>query len=250
MSDVKKQLATLPKAEKVEGISVDLTAFSEKATELVAQAERAVIETAEQYATGGDLIKIASVQAKKVDEMRKGLSGPFHSMWKFINDQFNTTKAEFDVVRRTIEPKMLGWKKKEDERLAEEARAEAKRLEEEALERAALEQTDEGQDDVLEAAAEASEELVEKSGVKLQRGNFGSSTGTAKKYSTRVSSPIDFLRALIKHIDDGNKRDISLMGIVDLKKGGLNQLAKEMRKAGVKRMPGAEFVEEDSLRIY
>ena len=102
----------------------------------------------------------------------------------------------------------------------------------------------------MEAAAEASEEMVEKAGVKLQRGNYGSSTGTAKKYSTQVDSPIDFLRALIEHIDDDNKRDISLMGLVEFKKGGLNQFAKTMRAAGVKRMPGARFTEEDSLRVY
>lgn len=249
MSQALEQIKNLP-VKKVETISVDLTRFSAAATELVEQAKRAEIKTADDYAKGGDLIKIANVQAKKVDEQRSELSGPFHKMWKFINGQFNATKDEFGEVRKTIEPKMLAWKKAEDEKLRKEAEAEAKRLEEEALERAALEQSDEGQDEVLEAAAEASQTMVENSGVKLQRGDYGSSTGTAKKYSTNIISYLDFVRALVDHIDKGNARNIELGSIIELRKAGLNTLAKDMRKAGVKKMPGAEFTEEDSLRVY
>jgi len=249
MSKALEQIKNL-NVKRIETISVDMTKFGAIAVELVEQAERAEIKDSVDYAMGGDLIKIASVQSKKVDEMRKELSGPFHVMWKFINTQFNTTKDQFGDVRKAIEPKMLAWKKIEDEKLRKEAAEEAKKLEEEALERAALEQSDEGQDEVLEAAAEASEELVEKAGVKLQRGDYGSSTGTAKKYSTYVTSQLDFLRALIKHIDDGNARNIELGSIIALHKGALNALAKDMRKAGVKQMPGAVFTEEDSLRVY
>lgn len=250
MTNITTQLATLPTPEKVKGISVDLTLFSETAKELIAQADRAVIETADHYAAGGDLIKIANVQAKKVDDMRKELSGPFHAMWKFINDQFGNTKKEFEAVRGTLEPKMLAWKRAEDEKLRKAAEEQARKLEEEALERAALEQTDEGQDEVLEAAAEASEAVVEKSGVSMQRGNYGSSTGTAKKYATNIESQLDFLRAIVKHIDDGNARGIELGSIIEFRKAGLNQLAKDMRKQGVKKMPGATFTESDSLRVY
>ena len=246
---VAKQIAALP-TKKLETIQVDLTGFSEAAQNLVAQAEKAVIDTADAYATGGDLIKIAATQAKKVDKMRTDLSGPFHSMWKFINGQFNTTKGEFDAVRKTIEPKMLAWKRAEDERLRKIAEAEAARLEEEALARAAEEKTEEGQDAVMETAGEAAQEVVENAGVTLQRGNYGSSTGTAKKYNTSVINQLDFLRAIIKHIDDGNARGIEIGSLVDLRKGGLNQLAKDMLAQGVKKMPGAEFVATDSLRVY
>lgn len=249
MSKALEQLKKLP-IKAIENISVDLTEYGEKAQELIAQADRAVIETADHYASGGDLIKIANTLAKKVDEQRKGLSGPFHAMWKFINGQFNTTKDEFGKVRATIEPKMLAWKKVEDEKLRVEAEKEAKLLEDEAIARAALEKSDEGQDEVLDAAAEASEEMVEKAGVGIQRGNYGSSTGSVKKYNTEVHSQIDFLRAIIRHIDEGNKRNIDLESIVELRKGGLNALAKDMRKQGVRQMVGAEFIESDSLRIY
>ena len=249
MSKALEQIKNLP-VKRIENISVDLTKFSEAAQDLVAQAERAVIETADHYASGGDLIKIANTQAKKVDELRTELSGPFHKMWKFINEQFNTTKKGFDGVRTALEPKMLAWKREEDKRLAAEAAAEAKRIEDEALAKAALEKTEEAQDEVMEAAAEATQDAVKDAGVKLTRGNYGSSTGSAKVYSTSVINQLDFLIAICQHITSGNKRNIQLGSIVEFRKGGLNQLAKEMRAQGVKRMPGAEFIESESLRIY
>lgn len=249
MTDVTTQIKNLP-VKRIENISVDLTRATEVSSKLLEQAKRAKITDAETYATGGDLIKIAATSAKKYDEMRKELSGPFHTMWKFLNGEFKKVADEFAAIRAEIEPKMLAWKKAEDEKLRKEAEEKAKRLEEEALERAALEQTDEGQDEVMEAAAEASETMVEDAGVALQRGNYGSSTGTSKKYTTNIENQIDFLRAIIKHIDDGNERNIQIGSIVELRKAGLNQLAKEMRKQGVKKMPGAVFTESDSLRVY
>ena len=239
----------LPSAESVEGMSIDLTKYSEAAKDMVEQAGRAEIVDAESYATGGDLIKIAAAQVKKLDAERTQLSGPFHSMWKFINAQYGTTKTEFGDVRKTIEPKMLAWKKAEDEKLRVIAAAEAKRLEDEALARAALEKTEEAQDEVMEVAAAASDQYVAKAGVEKQYGNFGSTTSTAKKYTTEIDNFVDFLRALVKHVDDGNKRGIDLQALIALNKGGLNKLAKDMRAAGVKKMPGAKFLEEDSLRV-
>lgn len=250
MSKFDKQLAVLPAAEKFSAVTVDLTNAGDKAVALLEQAKRAKITDEETYAKGGDLIKIARVEGQKVEDQRKKLSGPYHDMWKFINGAFNTTGGQFALIKKEIEPKMLAWKREEDKRLAEIARAEARVLEDEALARAALESTDEGQDEVLEEAAEAAVKVVENSGQGLARGNYGSSTGTRKTYRTNVISYLDFLRALVKHIDDGNARGIELGALVDLKKGGLNKLAQDMLAVGVKKMPGAEFVESENIRVY
>lgn len=250
MNKFDKELALLPKAERLETVTVDLVKYGEAAANLLDQAKRAEITDEESYAKGGDLISIARGQNKKVEDLRKELGAPFHAMWKFINGTFGITTGQFDAVKKEIEPKMLKWKRAEDKRLADIAREEAKKLEDEALARAALEKTEEGQDEVMEAAAEAAEVMVEKSGVALARGNYGSSTGTKKTYNTNVISYLDFLRALVKHIDDGNKRNIDLGSIVELRKSGLNALAKDMYAAGVKKMPGAEFVESEGIRVY
>lgn len=250
MTSFNTQLATLPTKERLGEVTVDLTKAGEVAVKLLEQAKRAEITDEGTYAKGGDLIKIARTECAKVEDLRTKLSGPYHKMWKFINDAFKVTSGQFDLIKQEIEPKMLAWKREEDKRLAEIAKAEAKRLEDEALERAALEKTDEGQDEVMDAAADAAKTIVTDAGQGLARGNYGSSTGTRKTYSTNVINQLDFLRALVKHIDDGNARKIEIGSLVELRKGGLNKLAQDMLEQGVKKMPGAEFVESESIRVY
>ena len=242
------EIATI-NLEGIKSVSVDLTPHGEKAANMLAQAQRAEITDEETYAKGGDLIHIAATNVKKIEKMRKALADPLFAMKKFVDGQFKTVKDEFGKVRSEIEPKMLKWKRAEDEKLRVLARAEAKRIEDEALANAALEVEEEHQDEVMEAAAEATEKMVEKAQVQQTYGDYGSSTGTAKKYSTVVNHHLDFVRALVKHIDDGNARNIDLQDIVDLRKAGLNKLAKDMRAQKVKSMPGAEFLEEETLRV-
>lgn len=249
MTDVVPYTDKLP-TKKVAQISVDLTKAGTIAAELMEQANRAVISDAESYATGGDLIKIARTEAAKIEDLRTELVGPFNKLVKFINAEFNKTKESFTDVRSTIETKMLKWKAVEDKRLAAEAEKERKKLEDEALERAALETKEEDQEAVLDAAAAAGEEVVEKAGVTLQRGNYGSSTGTRKIYTTTVDNQLDFVEALVSHIRAGNKRSIEIGSIVDLRKAGLNKLAEDMLEQGVTKMPGARFTATDKIRVY
>lgn len=231
-------------------IQIDITGFMSAAENLIVQAERAEITDADSYATGGDLIKIARVQSQKAEELRKKVGAPFLKLTKFINAGFKPIAAEFSKAQLTISTKMSAWQREEDIRLRVLAEEEKKRLEAEAIERALLEKTEEAQDEVLEAAAEAADQIVDKSGVGLQRGNFGSSTGTRKVYSTDVTNIEDFLGGLLHHIEQGNKRNLDLGSIVDLRQSGLNSLAKSMVQAGVKKMPGAEFKVVEMIAVY
>jgi hypothetical protein len=246
------QTKNLP-VKQVEQLTVDLTKFGEAAAELQAQADRAEIKTAEDYAKGGDLIKIARTQSSKVEDLRTTLVGPFNKLVKFINAECKKPKEAFKDVRSTIEKKMLVWKAEEDKRLKAEAEEERKRLEAEALARAEQEKTAEAQDEVLDAAADAGEEIVEKAGVGLARGNFGSSTGTKKKYTTNVINVSGFLGSLVQLADNG---EVELGSIVEFKKGGMNKLAEYMltkRTAGkgkTPKIPGAEFIESEDIRVY
>ena len=241
------QLAKLPIA-KVDTLAIDLIAETEIATELLAQAARAEITDVKTYGTGGDLIKIAETNVKRLEVDRKKLTTPFFEIKKFIDAQYKIAKDELGKVRTTIGPKMLAWKKEEDERLRVIAAAEAKRIEDEAL-AAAEASSEEEQDEVMDTAAEAADKMVDNAGVGQTYGNYGSSTGTQNKYSTEVINKTIFLREIIAHIDSGNPREIDLDDIVDLRVGGLNRLAKRMRGLGVKKMQGANFNVEDSLRV-
>ncbi len=239
-----------PKTIVIPEIQIDISGFMAAAENLIVQAERAEITDADSYATGGDLIKISRVQAKKADELRVKVKKPFLALTKFIDAGFKPVAAEFSKAQTTVSAKMAVWQQAEAKRLRLLAEEEKRKLEAEALERAALETTEEAQDEVLDAAAEAAEEIVDKSGVGLQRGDYGSSTGTRKVYSTSVISTLDFLRAIVQHIDDGNKREIDLGSIVDFKRSGLNNLAKRMVDSGVKKMPGAEFNVDEKIAVY
>ncbi len=236
--------------DKIAQLNIDLMTFSETAYGLQDQADRAEIESAEDYAKGGDLIKIARTESAKIEDMRVALTGPLNKLTKFLNAQFKVPKEAFTGVRSTIEIKMLKWKAAEDKKLRIKAEEDRKRLEDEALAKAALEKKDEDVEAVLESAAEAGEKIVEQAGVGLQRGNFGSSTNTKKVYTTTVTNTEAFLGALLAHIANGNARGVDLGALIDFRKSGLNQLAESCYKAGVKKMPGAEFTETENIRVY
>jgi len=240
----------LPSKEQLGQITLDLDKYLEAAENLVAQAKRAEIIDDESYAKGGDLINIGRTQSKKAEEERTTLVGPFNKLVKFINSAYKIPKERFTDSRTIIETKMLTWKAEEDKKLRAIAREEQKAIEAEALERAALEKTTEAQDEVMDQAAEAGVELVKTSGVGLKRGTYGSSTGTKKTYHTEVFNINWFLGALLANIANGNSREIDLNALIEFKKDGMNKFAQRMREAKVKGMPGADFIETDSIRVY
>ncbi len=250
MKDIALFSSKLPSNVRLKQVTLDLTKYMEAAEALVEQAERAKITDAETYAKGGDLISFARAQSQKAEDERLVLMKPFTALTKFVNAAYKLPKERFTDVRSIIEAKMMTWKRIEDERLREEAKEERKKLEAEALERAILEKTEEAQDEVLDAAQSAGEELIEDAGVKLQRGNYGSSTGTKKTYHTEVVNIKEFLGALLANIENGNKREIDLGAIIDFKKSGMNKFAERLYKAGVRQMPGAKFIETEAIRVY
>jgi hypothetical protein len=238
----------LPTAEKVGRLQVALAEFQETANNLIAQADRAEVTDSESYAKGGDLIKIARTQGSKAEDLRKEITSPFYNLYTLINKAFKPVTGEFDKVRTIVERKMVTWKRAEDARLREEAAKEARRLEEEALAQAEAETTEEDQNEVLEEATKVTEKLIEKARVGVTRGNYGSSTSSAKKYNTEVKNLRQFLAALPSALDDLD--GLVLEQVVDLKRSGLNTLAQLMLKKGVKEISGAEFIESESLRIF
>lgn len=231
--------------DRIGKIHVDITEFEETAAKLQEQADRAKIVDKETYAKGGDLIAITRRQAAKADELRKKLGTPFFQMHKFINGAFKPVETKFDAIRATVEKKMLVWKRAEDKRLRAEAEEKARRIEEEALEQA----TDDNElnEENLEAAIVAAQRTIEQGKVGVARGNYGSSTGSTKKYRTEVMNLHNFLTALPAMVDE--LTGIELAEIVELRKSGLNKLAQLMLKRGIESVGSAKFIEEESLRV-
>lgn len=252
MGDLIVSQSALPDAAGTEKFVLDLTQYEEAATNLLAQAERAEITDEETYAKGGDLAKVAGNQKKKIEDERKKFGDPFRLLVNTINDACKPAKTDLDKAVSVVKGKMLAWKKEEDRKRAEEARKVQEKLEQEALERAAAAKTEEDQDAIMEAAAEASDQVEERSKVSTARGSYGS-TSSRKTYRTNVIQMDAFLESLIAMARNG---EIDLGSIVDFRKSGLNDLAKYMRtertagKGKVDNIPGAEFIEDENLRVF
>lgn len=234
-------------ASKLMTLSVNVVQYEEAAAQLIEQAERAEIVDEETLAKGGDLIKVSRAHALKAEDQRKKLVGPLNKVVRFINDAFNKgPKVEFGKVRKIIEPKMNAWREEENRRLREEAKEKRRALEEEALAKAERASNEEDQEKILNVAADVGEEVVEKAGVTTKRGMFGS-TGTRKQYRTEVINMQNFLQSLLAAAKNG---DVELGSVIEFRKHGLNNLAKEMLGNGIKELPGAKFIETDQLRVY
>ncbi len=250
MKEIALYSSKLPSNVKLKQVSLDLTKYMEEAENLVAQADRAEITDADSYAKGGDLISIGRTRSKKVEDERLKIVGPFGKLVKFINTAYKLPKERFTDSRTIIETKMMKWKSAEDKMLRVAAEKERQALEAEALERAALEKTTEAQDEVMDQAADAGKELVKESGVGLQRGVYGSSTGTRKTYFTEVFNIKEFIGGLLAHIENGNKREIDLSALIEFKTGAMNKMAESLYRAGVKSMPGAKIIRAEKIRVY
>lgn len=240
----------LPSNSSMNTIVLNLEKYMGAAENLVAQADRAEITDADSYAKGGDLISIGRAQSKKAEDERTKLVGPFNKLVKYINSAFRLPKDRFTDSRTIVEKKMMEWKSAEDEKLRAKAREANKLIEAEAQRLAALEKSEEDQTEILEQAAAAKKELITEADVGLQRGEYGSSTGTRKTYSVDVENIEAFVIALVLHVEDGNKRDIELGELITFKTRDMNKFAERMYKAGVRRMPGAVFTSSENIRVY
>ena len=250
MTDLVIASGNIPEKTKVEGFQLDVTEQESAAKNLLAQAQRAEITDAESYAKGGDLVKIANTQKKALDSKRTKFTSPFRAFTTAVNNACKPATADFDEAVKVIKKKMLDWKRKEDERRAEEARKERERLEAEALERAAAAGSEDDQDEILDAAADAGEAVEGRASVSTQYGSFGS-TSTRKTYATDITDMAAFLHGLTSSqgLDFLKKIDLPLGAIVDFRKAGLNKLAQLAREAGVTEASGAKFEENETLNV-
>ena len=228
-------------AKQVNGkeLAQKLEQFAVIAHDLKEQASRAVVETEEHYAKGGDLIKIIRAQDSKADDTRLAATKPLRNMTTLINDSFKPSAALRKDARAAIETKMSTWMREENKRIAAEAEAERKRIEEEALARA--EESGDDADEVLDAAVEEAKSV--KASVGLARGDYGSTTGTTTVHSLEVTHLGEFLAA-IKQWQDLVPAD----QIISLKKSGMNSLANALIESK-RTVPGAAVLSEEKIRV-
>lgn len=241
MGALTEQVKQLPEVQKE--FEDELVSLNTNAHDLLEQANRAVVNTNDLYARGGDLVSAIRGQEQKSEELRKSVTGPIGKLVNLINAGFKPGKEIRGAARTIIETKMLVWTRGEEARLRKEAEEAARKLEEEALERAAIAGDEQSADEVLDAAADAAEVRREDTSLGIQRGEYGSSTSTKKVPVAEITDITLFLRSV-----DRWRSTVHPGSIIDFKKSGLNALAKAMIDNGLE-IPGVTASTKDALNI-
>lgn len=174
-------------ASSPDTVTTQIVPFVGTANELLAMAERAVIDNEEALSRATDLAGIIKAQNKKADEAEKSLTSPLKKHIDWIRAQFNPTKELRDKADTAIRAKMKTYMIARDARLAKEAEEQKRIAEEAALAAAsALEQS---------GNAEAANMLIESAAslptapVKAvpARGSLGASASSGKRWTYEVT---------------------------------------------------------------
>ena len=147
---------------------------TERLTQLLAQVPRVEVTDEESNERATDLLKLIKTSRKKLDEIRKELTGPVDRAVKAVNKYFRETAfLEADSAEKEIKTKMASWYTIERQRREEAARRRA-----EAEEAARLELAEQaealGQDAAAEAILEGGIETAE---AEMKAAKMGTSRG-------------------------------------------------------------------------
>ncbi len=211
-----------------------------QAEQLNGQADRALIESKTDYASGGDLIKIIRGQTKTASEYRRSIVDPINKFVKFFNALFKDSEILRDQATATVQRKVQAWS--DAERAAQRAEEEATRrlAEEVALARAEAVPEAVDQDAILEVAAEVIEEAVVRGPKNLARGDYGSTSSARQIVAGEVSN----IRLLCQAIADSRVPE----NLVTFSKAGLKAMAQKLH-AEKKTIPGLEIIVQEKVIV-
>lgn len=214
--------------------------YLEKANDLKAQAERAVIDDAGKADRGSDFLKIVKSTTKKLDEERKALVEPYGKRTKVINAEFKKVAVVLSEAGEIAAKKVLDFQIAEQERKEAERQAIEKQAQEDAL-RAAEEAEAAGNpavaDQILELAVDSEAPPERPSAA---RGDLtGATTSVRKVWTAEVLD----LRKMCNGIALGSLPTELLKEISQYE---LNKLA----RAWHEQYPDLEEVEQYGIRVY
>lgn len=209
-----------------------VTAEMERLSKLLAQTPRVEVTDQETYTKAGDLLKLIKSSRKKLDDVRKELTGPVDKALKAVNKYFRETAFnEVDAAERAVKAKMAEWYREEERRKAEEARRAAEEAERQALELAAqAEQSGQeaAADAIMEQGAATAEAEQKAAAMGVARGDHGSATSGRKVWKWRLIDKDKVPREFLT---------------VD------NVLVNEAVKTGTREIPGIEIYEDVQIAI-
>lgn len=114
-------------------LAVTLTDLTTKANDLLAQADKAEIETKKNYETGTDYRKVVSGIRKRLEDKRKELVDPYGGRVRVINSEFKKVRDILDNADGIVKTKMLVWYSAEQQLIRKENERKRKEAEDSAL---------------------------------------------------------------------------------------------------------------------
>ena len=229
-----------PKIQTPTTLATQITPFTSNANELMAQAERAVIDSPETLATAVDFIKICQSQNTRAEDMRTSLVKPLNDHVKWINAQFKPITTRIDEARLVMKKKAGTYQDAEEKRLAEEAEAERVRQEELAIEQAEI-AAESGDEETAEAILDVAVSTPEKD-VKAPTGR-GELTGASGSSRGTWKGQLDDVKAVCAAVAAGELPK----EIISVSKSGMNKVANEQKKKGVYK--GIEIIFDKQIVV-
>lgn len=204
--------------------------LSVRASDLVAAADRAVADSPENVSKCADLIGLIKKQAKAIDTERKTIVDPLNAVVKHVNSRFKPMTEALDKAEREVKGKVLAYQQEQARIAREEAARRQKEAEEAAL---AAAQQAEAKGDTI--AAEAAVDLAARTTYRPAEVApvAGAETGTGLNIQKRWTFRVTDLAALAA----------AYPTCVEVK----NAAVMGLFRAGIKDVPGIEFIQEETV---
>jgi hypothetical protein len=219
-------------------LAMIVTDLTTKANDLLAQADKAEIESHKNYETGTDYRKVVSGIKKRLEDKRKELVDPYGKRVRFINAEFKSVRDILDEADGIVKNKMLTWHNAEEKRIREENERKRKEAEEAAL--AAAEEAEESGDAatseaILNMAAETPEPEDKPT---IGRGEL---TGAASVASKVWTGKVIDMKLVCKAVAEGDLPQ----DLIAIPQSKLNELARKWHEEN----PGPEWIEHWGIRV-
>lgn len=199
----------------------DSALITDRAETVLKFIEAFTIDSAELHQEAGEELRKIATMRREMDEERKTLVDPLNKEVKAVNDLFRTPIGYLERAETMLKQKIANWVRAEQERLERErAEREAQmRAEQERLQKEAAAAAAEG-DAEAASAIEAAAAVAVAVPVKAQKVN---GVSTAIDWTAEITD----LRAFLRSIADDEHLDLTT--IIDVRKSGLNALAKQYK---------------------
>ena len=122
----------MPEAQPIELRTVEVQELTQKTDQLLEKYSDFEVVDESDYCHGAIDLKAIKGMQQKIEEERFKITRPMDTAKKAVLNFFRPFELRLDSMEKNIKSKLLGWKDKEDARIAEEQRKENERAEREA----------------------------------------------------------------------------------------------------------------------